>query len=227
LSVSLYGNESFCESKCYNNMHLVFEFGVDLTWLNAVWRIVSARWQPTVRTAFLASDLSKASPESSEKFGAITVQRIHRASECRINVWSSRPQRCQLLRMSAWNILLVAIRGWNKCIGDDTKAAARQSLNWRKTIFNYGGWNSYTLQCGMWLWNRDSEFTKWQNPANVIRGSGMTCHWICPNFRHIGILLLVSISTYHRSRHVILYQSAKFYRNRTTLGRKKWRHVDF
>jgi len=20
----------------------------------------------------------------------------------------------------------------------------------------------YTLQCGMWLWNRDSEFTKWQ-----------------------------------------------------------------
>jgi len=22
-----------------------------------------------------------------------------------------------------------------------------------------------TLQCGMWLWNRDSEFTKWQHPA--------------------------------------------------------------
>jgi len=43
-----------------------------------------------------------------------------------------------------------------------------------------------TLQCGKWLWNRDSEFTKWQ----------------------------------HRSRHVILYQSAKFYPNRTTLGRK-------
>jgi len=21
------------------------------------------------------------------------------------------------------------------------------------------------LQCGMWLWNRDSEFTKWQHPA--------------------------------------------------------------
>ena len=31
--------------------------------------------------------------------------------------------------------------------------------------FQYGGWNSYTLQCGMWLWNRDSEFTKWQHPA--------------------------------------------------------------
>ena len=22
-----------------------------------------------------------------------------------------------------------------------------------------------TLQCGMWIWNRDSEFTKWQHPA--------------------------------------------------------------
>ena len=32
-------------------------------------------------------------------------------------------------------------------------------------------------------------------PYNVIRGSGMTCHWIRPNVRHIGILHLVSIST--------------------------------
>jgi len=50
-----------------------------------------------------------------------------------------------------------------------------------KNDFQYGGWNSYTLQygtimtlissgdctlqCSMWLWNRDSEFTKWQHPA--------------------------------------------------------------
>jgi len=50
-----------------------------------------------------------------------------------------------------------------------------------KNDFQYGGWNSYTLQCGtimtlispgdytlqcgMWLWNHDSEFTKWQQPA--------------------------------------------------------------
>ena len=50
-----------------------------------------------------------------------------------------------------------------------------------KNDFQYGGWNSYTLQygtittlissgdctlqCGMLLWNRDSEFTKWQHPA--------------------------------------------------------------
>jgi len=35
---------------------------------------------------------------------------------------------------------------------------------WRKTIFN-GGWNYYTLQCGMWLWSHDNEFAKWQHPA--------------------------------------------------------------
>jgi len=62
----------------------------------------------------------------------------------------------------------------NKCIGDDTKAAARQSLNCIKNKkIKYGEKRfsicrmeySYTLQCGMWLWNRDSEFTKWQHPA--------------------------------------------------------------
>jgi len=50
-----------------------------------------------------------------------------------------------------------------------------------KNDFQYDGWNSYTLQCGtiltlispgdcalqcgMWLWNRDSEFAKWQHLA--------------------------------------------------------------
>jgi len=136
-----------------------------------------------------------------------------------------------------------------------------------KKDFQYDGWNSYTtlispsdctLQCGMLLWNRDSEFTKWQHPAmwyvalgwhaieytrwqhpatwhvaleswhwirqvaapcSVAGGSGMTCHWIRPNVRHIGILHLVSISTTSQ-------QSRKFYPNRTALGRKNWRHVD-
>jgi len=62
----------------------------------------------------------------------------------------------------------------NKCIEDDTKAAARQGLNciknkkklnMAKNDFQFGGWNSYTLQSVMWLSNRDSEFTKWQHPA--------------------------------------------------------------
>jgi len=50
-----------------------------------------------------------------------------------------------------------------------------------KNDFQYGGWHTYTLQCGtittlisscdctlqcgMWLLYRDSEFTKWQHPA--------------------------------------------------------------
>jgi len=50
-----------------------------------------------------------------------------------------------------------------------------------KNDLQYGEWNSYTLQCGtittlilsgdctlqcgMWLQNRHSEFTKWQHPA--------------------------------------------------------------
>jgi len=93
-----------------------------------------------------------------------------------------------------------------------------------KNNFPYGGWNSYTLQCGMWLWIHHSEFTQWQHPAmwyvvlgwhaiefarwqhpamwhvaleswhwicqvaapcNVAGGSGMTCHWICPNVHYI------------------------------------------
>jgi len=67
-----------------------------------------------------------------------------------------------------------------------------------KNDFQYGGWNYYTLQCGMWLWNHDSEFTKWQHPAmwyvalgwhiplNSPGGSNLQCdialgswHWIC------------------------------------------------
>jgi len=50
-----------------------------------------------------------------------------------------------------------------------------------KNDFQYGRWNYYTQQCGtimtlispddctlkygIWLWNHDSEFTKWQHPA--------------------------------------------------------------
>ena len=50
-----------------------------------------------------------------------------------------------------------------------------------KNYFQYGEWNYYTLQhstimtlispgdctlqCSMWHWNHDSEFTKWHHPA--------------------------------------------------------------
>ena len=68
------------------------------------------------------------------------------------------------------------------------KATACQSPNcikknkkYSKNDFQYGGWNydtvqcgmimtlispdDCTLQCGMSLWNHDSEFTKWQHNA--------------------------------------------------------------
>jgi len=130
-----------------------------------------------------------------------------------------------------------------------------------KNDFKYGGWNSYTLrcgaimtvispgdctlQCGMWLWNRDSEFTKWQHtamwhvaleswhwirqvaaPCNMAGGSGMTCHSIRTNVRYIRILHLVAIST-------TLPQSTCHFPPVTEIlskldhpRQKKWRHFD-
>ena len=67
----------------------------------------------------------------------------------------------------------------NKCIGDDTKAAAHQSPNCikktinkirRKTIFNMadGILSPCNVVCSgivtLKLWDRDIEFTKWQHP---------------------------------------------------------------
>jgi len=110
-----------------------------------------------------------------------------------------------------------------------------------KNDIQYGGWNYYsmqcgrtmtlissydcTLQCGMWLWNRDSKFTKWHT-LQCYTWLWDDMPWNSPKRSPIGILHLVSISTYHHSRHVILHQSAKFYPNRTTLNRKKWHRVD-
>ena len=107
-----------------------------------------------------------------------------------------------------------------------------------KNDFQYAGWNSYTLQCGTittlislgdcilqcGMWHCGSGIVTVNSPS----GTTLQCDtWLwgdrplnSPKRRHIGILM-VSISTHHRSRHVILYQSAKFYPNRTTLCRKK------
>jgi len=57
----------------------------------------------------------------------------------------------------------------------ESRRSSKTKLHFKKNMakkdFQYGGWNSYTLH------------------------PGMTCHWIRPNIRHIGILHLVSIST--------------------------------
>jgi len=71
-----------------------------------------------------------------------------------------------------------------------------------------------TLQCDTWLWDDmllnspGGSTLQWHialeswhwicqvaAPCSVAGCCGMTCHWICPNVRHIGILHLISIST--------------------------------
>jgi len=76
------------------------------------------------------------------------------------------PRRCE------------SIHGITKCIGDDTKAVARQSLNciknkkneiWRKTIFNMADW--ILTPCNVarsWHW-----FRQVTAPCNVACGSGI------------------------------------------------------
>ena len=108
------------------------------------------------------------------------------------------------------------------CIGDDTKAVVRRSPKCirktknkirRRTIFNVA-------------LDHDIEFARRQHPAvwHVALG------WRAIEFAQTSAILEFYIwfrfRPYHRSRHVILHQSAKFYPNRTSLGRKKWRYVN-
>ena len=74
-----------------------------------------------------------------------------------------------------------------------------------KNDFQHGGWNSYTLQCGtimtlispghctlqcgMWLWNRDREFTKWQHPLIWYVALG----WHAIEFAQTSAILLENI----------------------------------
>ena len=93
----------------------------------------------------------------------------------------------------------------NKCIGDDTKAAARQSPNctkkpknmkygekrfstWRMEFLHPAMWHDHDIDFARWLhpamWHVAVESWQWIHqvaaPCNVIRGSGMTCRWIHP-----------------------------------------------
>jgi len=104
----------------------------------------------------------------------------------------------------------------NKCIGDDTKAAARRSLKCiRKTkkyseerfhcgsgIITLNSRGGSTLQRGTWLWY-DIHATEFAQTSPILE----FCFrfWLRP---------------YRHSRHVILHQFAKFYPNRTARGRK-------
>ena len=100
----------------------------------------------------------------------------------------------------------------NKCIGDDTKAAARQSLNciknkilqkrfsiWQMELLHPAMWHDHDIDFVRWLhpamWHVALESWQWVHqvaaPCNVIHGSGITCYWIRPNVRHIGIYIFI------------------------------------
>jgi len=106
--------------------------------------------------------------------------------------------------------------------------------------FQYGGWNSYTLQCGTIMTLISSGDCILQYgicgsgimTVNSPSGSTLQCgrcqvtlgrHAI--EFAQTSAILKFytwfRFRPYHHSRHVILHQSAKLYPNRTTLGRKK------
>ena len=70
----------------------------------------------------------------------------------------------------------------------------------------------------MWLWN---EFTKWQHPAMWHVALGSHAIEFIQTSAILEFYIWFRFRQYHRSQHVILHQSAKFYGNWTTLGRKK------
>ena len=120
------------------------------------------------------------------------------------------------------------------------KTALRKQKNMAKNDFQYGGWNSYTqqcgtimtlispgnctLQCGVWLciMTVNSPNGSRPIPCNVTRALG----WHVIEFAQTSAILEFYIwfrfRTHHRSRHVILHQSPKFYPRQ-----KKIHHVDF
>jgi len=103
----------------------------------------------------------------------------------------------------------------NKSIWDDTKAAARQTLNCilKNKKYNVAKkisiWQMEFLHPAMW-----QVALAWRT-IEFAQTSAILEFYLWFRFR-----------PYHRSRHDILHQSAKFYPNRTTLGRKN-SHVDF
>jgi len=70
--------------------------------------------------------------------------------------------------------------------------------------FQYGGWNSSTLQCGTWLWDHDIEF---------VQTSAILEFYFQFLFR-----------PYHRSRHVV-HQSEILSKSDYTTA-EKLHHVD-
>ena len=103
-----------------------------------------------------------------------------------------------------------------------------------KNDFQYGGWNSYTLQCGTIMTlilpgDCTLQFGMWLGIVTVNSPSGSTLQcdtWLWDDMplnspKRLEFYIWFRFRPHHRSRHVILHQSTKFYPNLTTLSRKK------
>jgi len=125
---------------------------------------------------------------------------------------------------------------------------------WRMELLHPARWHDHDIDFARWLhpamWH--VALGSWQRihqvaaPCNVIRGSGMTCHWIrpvaapcnvagCswmashgirPNVRHIAILHLVPILTISPQSTCHSAPVCQILSKSDNLSRKKWRHVD-
>ena len=121
----------------------------------------------------------------------------------RNNIW-----RKTIFNMADW----VITRMWHVALESQQwihQVAAPCSVTRSSGIMTLNSPGGNTLQCGRWLWDDMPLNSPKRAPYWNYSTSGF-------DFDHITA-----------AGHVILHQSPKFYRNQTTMGRKKWRNVDF
>ena len=88
------------------------------------------------------------------------------------------------------------------------KYGEKRFLIWRMQLLNPAMWHDHDIDFARWLhpamWHVALESWQWNHqvatPCNVIRGSGMTCHWICQTSVILEFYIWFRFRPYHRSR---------------------------
>ena len=99
-----------------------------------------------------------------------------------------------------------------------------ESWQWIRPVAAPCNMTRSDVAVGSWHWNR-----RVAAPCNVAGGSGIrpTCHWIRPNVRNIGILLLVSISAISPQSTCHYAPVCEILSKSDHPRQKKWRNVHF
>ena len=106
--------------------------------------------------------------------------------EKRFSIW-----RMELLHPAMWHVALESWQLIHQVAAPCSVIRDYEALGWH--AIEFARWEHpamWHIALGSWHWIRQVAV-----PCNVAGGSGMTCHGIRPNVRHIRILLLVLIST--------------------------------